>query len=83
MNKRIVKVSTTELYEDEALRIYNEGKYIVNYSGVWQLHYSTVQKRVYGTKIIDQKGISLRGRYHVMDAKTINDILGKKILLEV
>lgn len=82
MGKKIVKIGSVELYEDEALRIYNDGKYIVNYSGVWQLHYSNAQQKVYGTKIIDQKGIASRGRFYTMNATTINDILGEKILIE-
>lgn len=80
--KKVIKVGTVELYEDEALKLYNEKKYIVSYGGVYQLHYSDAQKRVYGQKVIDQKGIARRGRFYALPAEQINKILGEKVLNE-
>ena len=82
MEKQIIKIGSVELYEDEALKLYEKKKYIVTYGGVYQLFYSNTQKQVYGRKVINQKGIANRGRFYTMDAKTINHILGEKILIE-
>lgn len=77
----IIKAGTTELTEQDAIRIYENQKYIVNYSGVFQPHYSAAQKQVYFSKVINIKGIARRGRFYEMDAKTINHIIGKDILI--
>lgn len=82
MEKHIVKIGSVELYDDEALKLYEEKKYIVTYTGIYQLYYSNAQKQVYGIKVISQRGIAKRGRFHAMDAQTINHILCRKILIE-
>ena len=82
MEREIVKIGSVELYKDEARKLYEEKKYIVTYGGVYQLFYSNVQKRVYGQKVINQRGIASRGRFYTMTAETINNVLGKKILIE-
>lgn len=76
----IIKAGTTELTEQDALRIYEDQKYIVNYSGVFQPHYSAAQKQVYFTKVINKKGIARRGRFYEMDAETVNNLLGREFL---
>lgn len=82
MKERIIKIGNVELYENEALKLYEERKYIVTYGGVYQLFYSNAQKQVYGQKVIYTKGIAARGRFYAMTAETINHILGEKVLLE-
>lgn len=77
----IIKAGTTELTEQDAQRIYANKKYIVNYSGVFQPHYSAAQKQIYFSKVINKKGIARRGRFYEMDAKTINNIIGSDILI--
>ena len=57
-------------------------KYIVNYSGVYAIHYSTAQKQYYSRKVIDCKGMAKRGRFYIMTAETVNHIIGKKVLNE-
>lgn len=78
----IIKAGTTELLEEDAKRIYENGKYIVNYSGVFQPHYSAAQNQFYFSKVINIKGMARRGRFYELDAKTINQIIGKQILIE-
>lgn len=80
--EKIIKVGNTEFTEPELEKIYTEKKYVVNYSGVYAIYYSTVQKQYYSRKVIDYKGIAKRGRFYVMTAKTINHIIGKKVLNE-
>lgn len=82
MDKQIIKIGSVELYEDEVQKLYEEKKYIATYSGVYQIFYSNAQKRFYGLKIIEEKGIARRGRFYIMTAKEINKVLKKKILIE-
>ena len=78
----LVKIGGIELTPEEAEKYYLEGKYLVNYGGVYQLHYSAAQKRVYGSKIYNARGLTRRGRFFAMDAETVNHILGFKLLNE-
>jgi len=77
----IIKIGNVELLKDEAKQIYENKKYVVSYIGVYQIFYSQ-NAGFYGQKIIDIKGIAKRGRFHIMDSKSINPILEKKILIE-
>lgn len=78
----IIKIGNVELYEEEVRKLYEKHKYIVTYSGVYQIFYSNSQKIFYGHKVINQKGIAAKGRFYTMDAKTINHILDAKVLNE-
>ena len=79
--QNIIKAGTTELTEAEALKVYEDGKYIVNYGGVFQPHYSQAQKRVYFSKVCDKKGLARRGRFYTFDAAYINELLGYDFLI--
>lgn len=78
----IIKIGGVELYESEVRQLYEEHKYIVTYGGVWQIFYSAAQKMFYGQKVIAEKGITRKGRFYTMDAKTINHLVGSKVLNE-
>lgn len=78
----IVKIGTVEMTEDEAWEIYENDKYIVTYSKIYQVFYSQAQKCLYGHVIYRSKGLSKRGRYHVFDGKYINELVGEKIVIE-
>ena len=78
----IIKIGSVELTKEEAEKLYESGKYIVTFSRIYQLHYSNAQKRVYGTEIYRQQGMARRGRFYAMDAKTVNHLLGFKLVLE-
>ena len=80
--EKIIKVGSTEFTESDLEKIYTEKKYIVNYSGVYAIHYSTAQKQYYSRKVIDCKGITRMGRFFIMTAETVNHIIGKKVLNE-
>ena len=80
--ERTVKVGSTELTEQEVEKIYEEKKYVVSYSGVYAIYYSTTQKQYYSRKVIDCKGMAKRGRFYIMTAETVNHIIGKKVLNE-
>lgn len=75
-NDAIVKIGTTELYFEDAFKIYQEDKYIVNYSGVWQLFYSQAQNQVYGKKVYSYKGLTMRGRFFIKDGNAVNNLIG-------
>lgn len=80
--KPCVRIGRVELYADEAMKMYEEGKYIVNYSGIWELLYSTANKCVYGRQISYVKGLARRGRYYAMVGSDVNRLLGYKLVSE-
>lgn len=79
---KMIKVGSTELIESEIEKIYTENKYVVNYSGVYAIYYSTAQKQYYSRKVIDCKGMTKRGRFYIMTAEAVNHTIGKKVLNE-
>lgn len=80
--ENIVKIGNVQLLEKDVEKIYQEGKYICSYTGIFQIFYSQAQKMYYGQKIIDYKGYAKRGRFFIQTAKQINHVLGKKVLIE-
>ena len=72
----IVRIGGVELTPEEAERYYLDGKYIVTYECIYQLFYSTAQKRVYGQVIHRSQGMTRRGRFFAMDAETVNHLVG-------
>lgn len=81
-NNEIIKIGSVELTEAEALELYESRKYIVTYSRIYQLQYSSAQKRVYGTEIYRQQGMTKRGRFYAMDAESVNDLIGFNLVLK-
>ena len=74
-----VKIGSVNLPEKQAEKLYSEGKYIVTYKKVYQLHYSAAQKRVYGSAIYTHTGnpgLTAKGRFHAMSAQAVNDLVG-------
>lgn len=78
---KVVKIGTVEMYESEAQEIYEAGKYILTYSKVYTVDYSTAQKRFYGRVVLNQGG-ARRGRHYIMTAKELNRLFGKMIFIE-
>lgn len=72
----IVRIGGVELTPEEAERYYLDEKYIVTYGCIYQLFYSTAQKRVYGQVIYRSQGMTRRGRFFAMDAETVNHLVG-------
>lgn len=70
------KAGNVELTKSEAEEIYNNKKYIVTSTAIWQPHFSVAQNQIYFTKIATIKGIAKRGRFHKLTAEEINHILG-------
>lgn len=77
---KIIKIGNVELTESEVKRIYNEGKYVCSYVGIFQIHYSNAQQTYYGSKVIDHKGYAGRGRFFIQSVEQINHVLEKEIL---
>lgn len=82
LNGDIIKIAGAELTRGEVERIYNNNLFIVNGRGVWQVLYSNAQAVFYGQNIIRQNGLTKRGRFHVMDAKSINNLIGAAVVWE-
>lgn len=78
----IVRIGGVELTPEEAERYYLDEKYIVTYGCIYQLFYSTAQRTVYGKGIYKQAGMTKRGRFFAMDAKTVNHLVGFKLVNE-
>ena len=79
---KIIKIGSVELTEQEAAAYYQQGKYICTSTAVWQIHYSQAQNRYYGTKLFSAPRFARRGRYHALDAETINGIMGRQMIYE-
>ena len=82
----ITKIGRVELSNEEAFKLYQDEKYIVQYKDVYQLHYSNAQKQVYG-QLIYKKGkeelpFTKRGRFITTDGKGLNKLIGRKIVNE-
>lgn len=79
---KIIKIGPVELTPEEAQQLYDDNKYIMTYTKVYALRYSDKLRRVTGDCIYTyprQKGapgLSLRGRFHALSAKTLNNVLG-------
>lgn len=78
----IIRIGGVELTPEEALHYYQENRYIVNYGGVWQLFYSAAQKRVYGQKIYNARGLTRKSRFFAMKAETVNHLVGFMLVNE-
>ena len=76
----IVKIGNIELTEAEATRLYEERRYLVTYSKIYELHWSNAQKRVYGSVIYRQPGLAKRGRFHAMTAEAVNHLINFSLL---
>ena len=78
--EKIVKIGNVELYESEAMRYYQENKYIVTYSHIYQLFYSAAQQKVYGNSIYYCKGMTRRGRFYIFDGAEVNRLVGANLV---
>ena len=78
----IVKIGTVELFEEEAEKIYQEQKYIVTSTKIYQVHYSR-NYGYYGSIVYRApKGerMTRRGRFFVFDGKEANRLIGFELL---
>ena len=79
---RVIKIGNVQLTEAEALKIYNNGNYIITYSKIYQLFYSAAQRTIYGSVIYQQPGLTKRGRYYIFTAAEVNRLLGYQLVNE-
>lgn len=73
--KDIIKVGNIELSHDEALKLYSEHKYIITHSAIYQLHYSSAQRRAYASEIYRGQNLTRRGTYRAATAAEVNKLL--------
>ena len=81
----IVKIGNVELTEAEALRLYEEGRYIVTGRKIYALHYSNAQRRVYGSVVYQQPKrrpmpLVARRRFHALCSADVNRLIGAELL---
>ena len=76
------KAGRVELTKEEAFKIWNDRKYVVSYSGIFQPHFAQNQpkQQIYFTQISQVKGIARRGRFYTMTGDEINHVLGFEYL---
>ena len=81
--KKIIRIGKVELYEEEAAKIYSEGKYIITCSRVYAVHYSNAVG-YYGSELHykPRARYTRPGRFFTLTAKQINDVLGFSLLNE-
>jgi hypothetical protein len=79
--KGIYKAGTTQLSYEEAKECYENKKYICNYSGIYQAHYSTAQKDFNFSKCLSVR-LAPRGRFYALTAAQINYITKMQLLTE-
>ena len=76
----IVKIGGVELTEEIARRFFEEGKYIVTYSKIYQIFWSAAQKKFYGMEIYHSPRMTQRGRFFAMSAESVNNLIGFQLL---
>lgn len=80
-----VRIGAVELAEEEAFKIYEEGKLIVTYSKIYQLFYSRPYGGVYGQPIYSRpmrgQGLAKRGGFYIMDGAEVNRLLGFRLVV--
>lgn len=78
----IVKIGRVELAEEEAQRIYEEGKYIVAASKIYQVHYSR-NAGWYGSMVYKEpygKRFTRKGRFHIISGEEVNRMIKIELL---
>ena len=88
--KEACKVGPVELWKEDAEKLYNEGKYILTNSAVYQICYSPNYDNgnYYGLRLDEsvlykpRGGYCRPGRFHALTAKEINNVLGFTLLNE-
>lgn len=68
-------IGSLTLSHNEALKYYCDHKYIITYSGVYQLFYSAAQRRTYGIEIYRAPNLTRRGTYRAATAAEVNQLL--------
>lgn len=71
---KIVRIGSVELTEQEAERLYAEGRYIVTYSTVYKV--IKTGDRIHGKTVHKAKGMTRRGRFYAMTAETLWNVFG-------
>lgn len=78
----IVKIGSVELTPAEAVKLYENNKYIVTLHAIYQLFWSNAQGRVYGSRVWYDKHARLTrpGRFFALSAAEVNNVLGFELL---
>lgn len=84
--ERIFKIGTVELLESDARDCYENGKFLVTYSSIFQVCYSAAQRRYYGHKVFSKStrgggGFVKRGRFAALSADECNHLVGANVFL--
>ena len=84
MNERIYKIGPVGLTEAQAREIMDQGRYIVTYSSVYQIHYSP-NAGYYGQKLHQRPqkggiGYARRGRFYALRGADVNRLVGARLV---
>ena len=84
--ENIIKLAGIEFTKKEVENIYNNNLYIVKYSTIHAVHYSSASQCFYASLIYKNPeknmGFSQRGRYYLFSAHNVNYLLGFQLLNE-
>lgn len=78
-----MKIGKTEITRGEAERLHESGLFLVDGRGVWQINFSAAQRCYYGQLLIRESGLTRRGKYKIMDAAGVNNLLDTVILIDI
>ena len=81
-DNNIINIGRVELTKKEAFNLYEQQKYIVTHSNIYQLHYSQAQECVYGQVIYRGRGLTRRGRFFALSGTEVNRLIGCQIVNE-
>lgn len=80
----IVKIGKVELTRTQACAIADAGHFIVTARTIFQVCWSNAQGTAYGLPVYkSDRNMAQRGRFHIMDAKAANSIIGFNLLVQV
>ena len=74
---QIIKIGPVELFETEAERFFEEGRYIVTFSKIYKV--TRRNGKYHGKVMHTEKGMTRRGRFYAMDAETICNVFGLQL----
>jgi len=81
----MIKLGNVEFNENELQELYANGKkFIVQFRAIYQVFYSK-NMGFYANKIYNEYGklpLTKKGRYFMGNAKFVNDLLGKELVVD-
>ena len=77
-----MKIGNFNFPENAAFKIYQDQKYILTYSHIYQLFYSSSSCFTYAQSIYYKQGLTPRGKYQILTGSEVNRLLGYQLVNE-